>query len=156
MNDLDAVAKWAGALLAGLRPTARRQLAAIIAKSLRQTNQKRIAAQQGPDGKPFAPRKTPLRRKTSKGHLRKESAMFRKLRAAAWMKTNATPDAASVQFIGAAGRIASVHHYGLRDTVNTRRGISHDYTPRELLGISPDDSSAVAEYVIQHLAQHLP
>ena len=82
--------------------------------------------------------------------------MFRKLRTAAWMKTSATPDSASVQFIGAAGRIASVHHYGLRDTVNARRGISHDYTPRELLGISQDDSAAVAEYVIQHLAQHLP
>lgn len=156
MNDLNAVAQWAGSLLASLRLAARRQLAAEIAKNLRRINQRRIAAQQGPDGAPFAPRKSPPRHRAGKGRLRKDHAMFRKLRTAAWMKYKATPDAAIVQFVGFAGHIAAVHHYGLRDTVNARRGIAHDFTQRELLGISPDDSAAIAEYVIQHLAQHLP
>nr|WP_239168394.1 phage virion morphogenesis protein [Chromobacterium violaceum] len=51
-----------GALLQKMEPAARRGLARDIARQLRQSQQKRIAAQQNPDGSAFTPRKPQLRK----------------------------------------------------------------------------------------------
>ena len=150
MNDFTAISQWADGMLALLRPEERRRLATRIGRELRRENQRRIAAQQEPDGKPFAPRKEPLR-KNGKRRLRKRGQMFRKLRMAAWLKTRGTPDGATVNFIGAASNIARIHHFGLRDVVNLRKGITHQYAARPLLGITDKDADAIEKAVLQHL-----
>lgn len=153
MSELNAISEWADNMLALLHPSERRKLATQIARQLRQTNQKRIAAQTTPDGQPFAPRKEPLRKRKRTKFLRKTGPMFRRLRMAAWLKMKGTPDGATVNFIGAAARLATTHHYGLRDVVNAKRGITHQYEARPLLGITDDDAKRIEEAVLKHLSQ---
>lgn len=131
-------------MLASLSPAARKAALQDIAKQLRETNRKRIAAQIGPDGQPFAPR---IRQK--KGRIRR--GMFTKLRGNRWMKARATADEATVEFMGAAGRIARVHHEGLRDRVN-RYGKEYTYPKRPLLGFSERDLSLIEEIMVNAVA----
>lgn len=56
-DDLHALEDWAGALLARLSTSERRKLNQDIARELRTSHRKRIAAQKNPDGSKFAPRK---------------------------------------------------------------------------------------------------
>lgn len=62
-DDRQQFHQWADGLLAKLSPGQRTQLAREIARSLRQSQSQRIAAQKNPDGSPFAPRKLQLRSK---------------------------------------------------------------------------------------------
>lgn len=151
--DLLAISEWSDGLLALLRPAERRKLASQVAKQLRKTNQDRIAAQRAPDGTAFAPRKQPLRKGKRKGPLRKRGQMFRKLRSARWLKMRGSPDSATVMFVGSAKRLASVHHWGERDLVNRRRGITHQFASRPLLGITDQDAQRIEELVLKHLSQ---
>jgi|GEM_PF-5645917 len=52
-----ALETWAAAQLARLAPAERRRLARKLAVEVRRDQQKRIAAQQNPDGSAYAPRK---------------------------------------------------------------------------------------------------
>lgn len=131
-------------MLASLSPSARKSVLKDIADKLRDTNRKRIAGQIGPDGQPFPPR---LRQK--KGRIRR--AMFTKLRGNRWMKARASADEATVEFIGAAGRIARVHHEGLRDRVN-RNGKEYTYQKRPLLGFSDTDLALIEELMVNAIA----
>ncbi|WP_043615152.1 phage virion morphogenesis protein [Chromobacterium violaceum] len=133
-------------LLAGLDGKARRQLAREIARQLRQSQQKRIAAQLNPDGSAFAPRKPQIQDK--KGAIRR--AMFSKLRTAKWLKTEANAGGAAVGFIGEVERIARVHQYGLRDRAQ-RGGREVQYPARALLGFAGQDIEAIAEKVLNRL-----
>jgi phage virion morphogenesis protein len=141
-------ARLAG-LLTQAAPAARRALARRIAASLRASQAKRIAAQLNPDGTPYAPRKTRLRRK--KGFVRR-SQMFSKLRTARWMKTEATPDAAVVTFAGQVQHMAQVHQGGLRDRVDRRGGPEVTYPMRQLLGLTPAEIADIEDAVLAHLA----
>lgn len=150
MSDLPALDAFAADLIAGLEPSARRALAAEIANRLRTSQQKRIAAQQNPDGTPYAQRKPQLRHQ--KGKIRRQ--MFAKLRTARFLKAKGTADAAIVAFTAEVSRIARVHQFGLRDRVN-KTGREADYPARELLGITADDEALIAELVADHLAARL-
>ncbi|QND84657.1 Phage tail completion protein S [Chromobacterium vaccinii] len=133
-------------LLAGLDGKARRQLAREIARQLRQSQQKRIAAQLNPDGSAFAPRKPQIQDK--EGAIRR--AMFSKLRTAKWLKTEASTGGAAVGFIGEVERIARVHQYGLRD--RAQRGAREvQYPTRALLGFVSQDIESIATQVLNHL-----
>lgn len=134
-------------LIAKLDPAGRRTLARAVAGMLRASNQKRIAAQQNPDGSAFAPRKNQARAK--KGAI-KRGAMFKKLRTARFMRMSATANEAVVSITGRAGRIAAAHQFGLRDRVRPG-GAEVKYPVRELVGFSGDDVSAIADLVINHL-----
>lgn len=135
-------------LLAQIDGKARRQLAREIAKQLRQSQQRRIAAQLNPDGSAFAPRKPQVR--GQKGKIRR--TMFSKLRTTKWLKTEANASAAVVAFVSEVERIARVHQYGLRDRAQ-REGPEVQYPARQLLGLSNIDVEAISDMLLKHLAR---
>ncbi len=151
MNDsadfgkLDA---WFSDLITQLEPAARRTLAREIAKCLRESQSKRIAAQKNPDGSDYAPRKPQLKHKVRPGRVR---AMFAKLRTTKYLNVKSSQDSAVVVFAGEVQRIARVHHYGLRDRVN-QRGLTVQYAARELLGFTAPEVEKIKELVLTHLA----
>lgn len=147
--SLDPIEARFGALVASLAPEARKKLAAEIAKDLRRSQMQRIAAQQNPDGSAFEPRKPQLRNR--KKNLR--AGMFNRLRTAKYLKANATPDVAIVQFSRDVERIARVHQLGLRDRVSRKGALEVDYPARQLLGVSSDDEAALALLVGGYLAR---
>lgn len=134
-------------LIGKLDSKSRRQLARDLAKQLRQSQQKRIAAQLNPDGSGFAPRKPQLRAR--KGAIRRQ--MFAKLRTSRYLQTEARPDAAVVGFIRRVGRIAAAHQYGLRDVAQP--GCPEvQYPARQLLGFTSADVDAIRDLMLTHLA----
>lgn len=135
-------------LLAQIDGKARRQLAREIAKQLRQSQQRRIAAQLNPDGSAFAPRKPQIRER--KGKLRR--TMFAKLRTTKYLKTEATANAAVTGFVSEVERIARVHQYGLRDRAQ-RGGPEVQYPERQLLGLSDVDVEVISDMLLNHLAR---
>lgn len=149
MDSIDRLNAPFQGLLDNLSPSGRKTLARDIARQLRASNTKRIAAQQNPDGTPFNPRKTQARRR--RGKLRR--AMFSKIRTARFLKIEATPSTAALVISGRAARIAEVHQFGLRDRVNAKRGLIVQYARRELLGFSDQDKRIVAETTLNHLAK---
>lgn len=142
-RDFAELEGWLSGLLTQLSAPSRTRLAKKIAERLRQNNQRRIAAQQSPEGTAFPPR---LRQK----HGRVRRAMFVKLKASRWLKATSTADAALVEFVGQAERIARVHHYGLRDRVRPG-GPEHKYPERPLLGISESDLAEIETVVMAHI-----
>lgn len=142
-DSLQLEASLAG-MLSSLTPSARKALLGDIAKQLRETNRKRIAGQIGPDGQAFVPR---IRQKT--GRIRR--AMFTKLRGNRWLKARSSPNEAAVEFIGSAGRIARVHHEGLRDRVNIR-GKEYQYPSRPLLGFNDADLALIERLMVDAIA----
>lgn len=139
---------FAADLLARLEPAARTELARRIARDLRASQQRRIAAQQNPDGTPYAPRKPQIRGRA--GKVRRQ--MFSRLRLSRFLKTRATADEAVVAFTDQVSRIARVHHFGLRDRVNRRTGLEADYPARQLLGISEADEALIRDLAVDYLA----
>lgn len=148
MADLERLEPWLNELLNQLSAQQRNKLTRDIARGLRQRNQRRIQSQIAPDGSRFEPRKTPGRQR--KGQIQR-GAMFRKLRLSRHMKIMATPQSAGVVFMGRVGRIADVHHHGLRDTVSGK--IKYNYPERTLLGFSESDIDYVADLVLGNLTK---
>lgn len=135
-------------LLNALSPAERRRLAREIAMEMRSSNQRRIAAQQNPDGSPYAPRQPRLRGKG--GRIRR--AMFARLRTTRYLRVQSTAAAALVTISGRVARIARVHQYGLTDRV-TPRGPQYRYPARRILGYNGADRQSIADRVIDHLAR---
>lgn len=139
-------ARLAG-LITALSPQSRKSLAVAVSKRLRASQQQNIKRQQAPDGTPYAPRKTPLR----KAKRLRDRAMFSKLRTARYMKAKGSGDDAVVEFVGRVKRMANVHHYGLRDRP-TPHGADVKYQARPLLGFSHADVKMIETAVVEHLA----
>nr|WP_218909914.1 phage virion morphogenesis protein [Ralstonia pickettii] len=144
MHELDA---YLVGLLGKLEAPQRRALARAIAVELRRRQSARIAAQRNPDGTAYEPRKPQLRHK--RGGIRR--SMFTRLRMAKYMRIEASPNAAVITFAGKVRRIASVHHFGLRDRVNLN-GLSAKYPARELLGLDEADAARVVDLVLLHMS----
>ncbi|NBB57238.1 phage virion morphogenesis protein [Pantoea vagans] len=150
MSDLQLVNDRLEALISSLSAPARKEMARTIAKKLRASQQQNIRRQQAPDGTPFKPRKTqPVRSK--KGRIKRE--MFAKLRTAKYIKTQASPNEAVIEFAGNVQRMARVHHYGLRDRPSLK-GKEVKYESRPLLGISKADVENIETFIIQQLSVH--
>ena len=150
MSELQLVNDRLEALISSLSAPARKEMARSIGRKLRASQQQNIKRQQAPDGTPFKPRKTqPVRSK--KGRIKRE--MFKKLRTAKYMKTQASPNEAVIEFAGNVQRMARVHHYGLRDRPS-RKGKEVKYEARPLLGLSNDDYQVIEDIIISALAQH--
>lgn len=143
LHELDA---YLAGLLAKLEAPQRRALARAVAMELRRRQSARIAAQRNPDGTPYEPRKPQLRHK--RGGIRRK--MFTRLRMARYMRIEADPNTAVVTFAGTALRIATVHHFGLRDRVN-KNGLTAKYPARALLGLDDGDVGQVTDLVLGHL-----
>jgi len=146
-DDIDALADWVAPILQKMEPAERRKLMKDISRDLRRENQRRMKEQQGPDGKAWAPRKPRLR---ERGRIRKK-AMFSKLRTAKYLKIRTTPDNAGLSFVGPAGRIAAIHHYGLRAKVD-KDGPAYKYPSRKLLGFAKSDLEIITDKVLEHVS----
>lgn len=153
-DDLIQLETWAAPLLAKLQAPARRQLATLIARALRRSQQQRIASQTAPDGTPYIARKHQGDRlRDKRGQIRrKQGAMFKKLSTARWLKANATPDGADVGFMGRVARLARVHQEGLEDRA-APGGKMIRYPARPLLGFSERDRALVRDLLLQHLSR---
>lgn len=147
MSELQLVNDRLEALINSLSAPARKEMARSISRKLRASQQQNIKRQQAPDGTPFKPRKAqPVRSK--KGRIKRE--MFAKLRTAKYLKTQASPNEAVIEFAGNVQRMARVHHYGLRDRPS-RKGKEVRYEARQLLGMNSHDIIMVEDYVINYL-----
>lgn len=148
MNDFKPFDDKLAGLIAALSPTARRKMAADIAKTLRTRQQRRIKTQKAPDGTPYAARKRqPV--KAKKGRVKRE--MFAKLRTSRFMKATAGNDAAVVEFTGKVQRMVNVHQYGLKDKPG-RNSKPVQYDARPLIGFESDDVIVIQEMVIKSLS----
>ncbi|OCS48513.1 phage virion morphogenesis protein [Ralstonia pickettii] len=146
MSDLHELDAYLVGLLGKLEAPQRRALARAIAVELRRRQSARIAAQRNPDGTAYEARKPQLRHK--RGGIRR--SMFTRLRMAKYMRIEASPNAAVITFAGKVRRMASVHHFGLRDRVNAN-GLTAKYPARELLGIEDADVELVTTTVLAFL-----
>ena len=148
MSDLHELDAYLAGLLSKLEGPQRRALARAIAVELRRRQSARIAAQRNPDGTAYEPRKPQLRHK--RGGIRR--SMFTRLRMAKYMRIEASPNAAVITFAGKVQRIASVHHFGLRDRVN-KNGLTATYPARELLGMGDADIERILDLTLHGLAR---
>ncbi|WP_028217422.1 phage virion morphogenesis protein [Paraburkholderia oxyphila] len=150
-EDLHALDKWAGALLAQLAPAARRKVMLDVARDLRRSQQARIAAQQNPDGTAYVPRKKKggknLRGK--RGRI-KRATMFTKLRTARYLRTEATPEGLEIGFAGRVARIARIHQLGERAPVEPG-GAQAQYPARVLLGFTDAERELIRDKLIAHV-----
>lgn len=146
MSNLHELDAYLVGLLGKLEAPQRRALARAIAVELRRRQSARIAAQRNPDGTAYEPRKPQLRHK--RGGIRR--AMFTRLRMAKYMRVEASPNAAAITFADKVRRIASVHHFGLRDRVN-KNGLTAQYPSRTLLGIEDADVDRITTTVLAFL-----
>ncbi|EHT4047267.1 phage virion morphogenesis protein [Escherichia coli] len=148
MDELQKVDAWLTALLANLEPAVRKRMMRELAQQLRRTQQNNIRLQRNPDGTGYEPRRVTAR--TKKGRIKRQ--MFAKLRTSKYLKTAASADSASVEFVGQVQRIARVHHYGLRDRVS-RRGPEVRYSKRQLLGFDTAAFNLMKEKLLSYLAK---
>lgn len=150
-NNLEALETWAAVLLDRLEPGERGKLARSIGQELRRSQQKRVMAQENPDGSKFAPRKQrDLRGK--QGRIQRKLAMFKKLRTASFLKARGDSSAITVGFTGRIARIARVHQYGLKDRAE-RGAPDTRYEQREVLGFTDTDLDIVRDQLLKHLVQ---
>lgn len=153
-NDLDALAAYFEDLAGNLSPAGRLRLGLQLGRQIRASQSARIAAQQDPDGEPFAPRSRPpyrLRRRAGALREAKENGgpMFRKLRTAKHLKATATADEAAIGFTGRDARIAATSQYGLREAVG--RGIIARYPERRLLGLTDEERAGMLDVILAQI-----
>lgn len=150
LSNLEALETWATVLLDRLEPGERSKLARSIGQELRRSQQKRVMAQENPDGSKFAPRKQRnLRGK--QGRVKRKLAMFKKLRTASYLKVRADSNAVTVGFTGRIARIARVHQYGLKDRAE-RGAPDVRYEKREILGFTGAELDLIRDALLEHLA----
>jgi len=148
-SNLEALETWAAVLLARLEPGERSKLARSIGQELRRSQQKRVMAQENPDGSKYAPRKhRDLRGK--QGRVRRKLAMFKKLRTARYLKVRGDSNGITVGFTGRVARIARVHQYGLKDRAELGAPDVR-YEQRELLGFTETDIDLIRDSLLIHL-----
>jgi phage virion morphogenesis protein len=148
-NNLEALETWAAVLLDRLQPAERSKLARSIGQELRRSQQKRVMAQENPDGTKFAPRKQRnLRGKH--GRVRRKLAMFKKLRTASYLKVRGDSNAITAGFTGRIARIARVHQYGLKDRAE-RGAPDVRYEQRQVLGLTDADLDLIRDSLLTHL-----
>lgn len=151
-DELNKLHDYANGILTQLNNVNRAKLAREIATKLRESQRKRIIAQQQPDGTNFEPRKPQKFRKKA-GKIKRK--MFTKLRTTKFLRTSANSNSATVKFINSVSRIARIHHYGLRDRVNKNNSWTVNYPSRRLLGINQKDCKMIEQITITHLARKL-
>ncbi|QPO19612.1 phage virion morphogenesis protein [Pseudomonas sp. Y39-6] len=148
-SNLEALETWAAVLLDRLEPGERSKLARNIGQELRRSQQKRMMAQENPDGSKFAPRKQRnLRGK--QGRVRRKLAMFKKLRTASYLKVRGDSNAITVGFTGRIARIARVHQYGLKDRAEPGAPDVR-YEQRAVLGFTESDLELIRDGLLAHL-----
>ncbi|WP_179038406.1 phage virion morphogenesis protein [Limnobaculum xujianqingii] len=145
MSDLHQVDQAIAALINRTSPASRRKMNSALVRKLRQRQQISIQKQQAPDGTPYAPRKN---KKPGK------RVMFRRLRTVRFMKTRSTPDDMTISFTQGVQNIARIHHYGLREKIETRgRKLEIKYARRQLIGLTHHDVEIIGDSIIDFLSK---
>ncbi len=121
--------------LAGLKPASRKKLLKKLGMTMRKANQERQMQQVNLDGSKWAARKSGSKRK-----------MMKKLRLARMLKITTTQEQVQVGWKGRAGRIARIHHFGLRGRVG-KNGVRVKYEIRELLGQGRGDADNLNQII---------
>ena len=151
-SNLEALETWAAVLLDRLALVERSKLARSIGQELRRSQQKRMMAQENPDGTKFVPRKQRnLRGKM--GRIRRKLAMFRKVRTASYLKVRGDSSSITVGFTGRIALIARVHQFGLKDRAE-RGAPDVRYEQRELLGFTDADLDLIRDGLLAQLTDH--
>ncbi len=155
LDDLDKIAPWAESFINSLSPKEQKALYRKVALALRKQNQKRISAQQSPDGEKWEPRKKRIDKegKQKDRKVAKQKKMMLGLRKAKHMKIQANNNGASVGYAGRVSKIARTHHYGLTEQDKVT-GNSIKYPERQLLGVSEVDERVLFEVVLRQLIGH--
>lgn len=148
-NNLEALETWASVLLERLEPGERVKLARSIGQELRRSQQKRVMAQENPDGSKYAPRKNRALR-GKQGRIRRRLEMFKKLQTATYLKVRGDSNGIAVGFTGRIARIARVHQYALKDRAE-RAAPEVRYERREVLGFTDVDLDLIRDELLNHL-----
>lgn len=153
-DDLQALERWAGGLLAKLSPAARRQLLRELGRDLRRAQQSRVAAQRNPDGSAYAPRKVKRggKRLREKAGRVKREAMFRKLRTARYLRVDVDDAGLAIGFDDRLSRIARVHQEGQKAPVEPGGPLAQ-YPVRIVLGFSKGDYDILRNQLIRYLTE---
>lgn len=148
-NNLEALETRAAVLLDRLEPWERSKLARSTGQELRRSQQKRVMAQENPDGSKFAPRKQRnLRGK--QGRVKRKLAMLKKLRTASYLKVRGDSNSVTVGFTGRIARIARVHQYGLKDRAE-RGAPDVRYEQRQVLRFTSTDMELIRDGILAHI-----
>lgn len=136
VDKLTAIETWVQPLIDNLTTSEKRKLTRRLAILLRKQNVDRIKKQINPDGTKFAPRKPRLREKN--GRIKRNKAMFVKLRQAKHLKIKNDANGLAIGYTGIDAAIAKVHHYGLLTRVSPN-GVLYKYAVRKLIGLPDTD-----------------
>lgn len=147
MADLEALETWLSPLLQKLDGRGQAQLARKAAQQIRRSQQKRIRAQNNPDGSPYTPRK-PRDLRGKKGRIKRR--MFEKISLVRYLKAKGTPQEAVTGFAGRVARIARVHQFGLKDRAEPNAPAVR-YSRRELLGLDKDVIDDLEQLILELL-----
>lgn len=143
-DELERLDSWLEPLMEKLNTGERRKLIRKVAMDMRRSQQERMKNQRNPDGSAWEARLRQSGRKV------RQRAMFRKLRLARYLRIKSSPEHFELAFTERSGRIARIHHYGLRAKVN-RFGLQHTYASRQLLGLSDADVALIEQSFMEHL-----
>lgn len=147
MAEIHQLSAHLESIIYKLNPQQRRQLATKIGQEIRKNQKKRIGKQQNPDGSAYVPRK---RLRSRSGKLR--GKMFKKIGTAKYLKLQKTTDGVEIGFNAFLSRIASVHQYGMVDTVSTTKGnVKVRYEQRTLLGFTQQDIDLTEDTIFNYI-----
>ena len=146
MDNSNDIEQWAQSVLSSLSSPERKKIFRQIALELRKRNQKRITAQQDPDGNAWAARKSDKKQ----GRVARKKKMMLGLRKVRRLKMQPSPAGLSIGYEGKDAKIARVHHYGLRDKPSLKARMVN-YPARQLLGISSTDKRFLRDLLLRQL-----
>ena len=150
-DNIVALESWAQNVINSLSPANRKKLIRSILIDLRRDTQKRITAQQGPDGEAWEARKSPKRVRNKQGRIKNKVKMMQGLRKVKSLRVSANSNEGQLGYTGATGKIARVHHYGLVDKINRYSAKQYRYPARALLGMSDTDRNNIEQNLLRSL-----
>lgn len=154
MAELTTLQEHLSVLMNHLSAGEIRKLSAKVGRDLRKRQNKRISAQQNPDGSAYVPRKQQrIKKRDKRGRIKKK--MFNTIKNAKFLKVQPTRQGVEVGFFTSRiARIAWVHQEGYKEKPRPTARAVH-YPKRELLGFSPDDEQFIVAAVSDHISNGL-
>lgn len=155
VDELSVVESLLSGLLTRLEPAGRVAAMRDIARTLRRSQQQRIASQKNPDGTAYDARKVrakPDGRQRDKRGRVKRAAMFVKMRTGRFLKVETDATGLAIGFDGRVARLARVHQFGERSRV-APGGPEYKYPARMLLGMTEADRELIRDLLLKHITK---
>ncbi|PRF67562.1 phage virion morphogenesis protein [Burkholderia multivorans] len=154
-DELSTVESFLTGLLLRLEPAGRVAAMRDIARTLRRSQQQRIAGQRNPDGSAYDPRKARAKpdgkQRDKRGRIKRE-AMFVKMRTGRYLKVESDASGLAIGFDGRVARLARVHQYGERSRV-APGGPEYKYPVRMFLGLTADEREMIRDMLLKHITK---